>query len=73
MTIKYSNYNWIDLHFTGPWSGFDTLANCNKVEHDKIWKYNGKLRQERRNFENLPKLPANQHGPYCPPWPYVRW
>ena len=21
---------------TGAWSGIDTLANCNKVEHDKI-------------------------------------
>ena len=21
---------------TGAWSGTDTLANCNKVEHDKI-------------------------------------
>ena len=23
-------------HHTGAWSGIDTLANCNKVEHDKI-------------------------------------
>ena len=25
---------------TSTWIGIDTLANCNKVEHDKIWKYN---------------------------------
>ena len=38
---------------TGAWSGTDTLANCNKVEHDKFSKYNGKLTQERKFFENL--------------------
>ena len=40
-------------HCTGAWSGTDTPANCNKVEHDKIQKYFGKLTQERKNFENL--------------------
>ena len=44
----------IDYSYTGAWSGTDTLANCNKVEHDKIWKYIGKLTQERKKFENLP-------------------
>ena len=39
---------------TGAWSGTDTLANCNKVEHDKIIKDIGKLTQERKIFENLP-------------------
>ena len=39
---------------TGAWNGIDTLANCNKVEHDKIIKYIGKLTQESKNFENLP-------------------
>ena len=24
--------------FAGAWSGIDTLANCKKVEHEKIWK-----------------------------------
>ena len=38
---------------TGAWSGADTLANCNKVEHDKISKYNGKLKQEIEKFESL--------------------
>ena len=37
-----------------PITGTDTPANCNKVEHDKIWKHFGKLKQERKNFENLP-------------------
>ena len=40
---------------TGAWSGTNTLANCNKVKHDKIIKYIGKLTQERKFFENLPK------------------
>ena len=39
---------------TGAWSGTDTLATCNKVEHDKIIKYFGKITQERNFFENLP-------------------
>ena len=30
------------------------LANCNKVEHDKIIEYMGKLTKERKLFENLP-------------------
>ena len=30
---------------TGAWSGANTLANCNKVEHEKIIKYIGKLTQ----------------------------
>ena len=38
----------------GAWSGTDNPANCNKVEHDKILKYIGKLTQEGKNFENLP-------------------
>ena len=38
----------------GALSGIDTLANCNKVQYDKICKYFGKLTQERKNFENLP-------------------
>ena len=40
--------------YTGTWSGTDTRANCNKVEHDKILKYIGKLSQERKSFANLP-------------------
>ena len=38
---------------TGAWSGTDALANCNKVEHDKISKQIGKLTQERNFFENI--------------------
>ena len=38
---------------TSAWCDADTLTNCNKVEHDKIWKYFGKLTQERKFFENL--------------------
>ena len=32
---------------TGAWSGIGTLANCNKVDHDKICRYSEKLIQER--------------------------
>ena len=38
---------------TSAWSGIDTLANCNKVEHDKIRKCNEILAQERKFFEKL--------------------
>ena len=31
-----------------------TISNCNKVEHGKIWKCNGKTTQERNFFLNLP-------------------
>ena len=38
---------------TGAWSGIDTLTNCNKVEEDKIWKYD-KIHNTGKNFfENL--------------------
>ena len=47
-------FKWINLAITGAWSGIDTLANFNKVEHAKIWKYNEILKQERENFENPP-------------------
>ena len=40
-------------NFTGAWSGNDALTNCNKVEHDKILEFIGKLTKERKNFENL--------------------
>ena len=43
----------IQFQYTGAWSGTDTPANCNKVEHDKILKHFGKLTQERKNFKNL--------------------
>ena len=39
--------------FLFAWSRIDTIANCNKVEYDKIWKYIGKITQKRKNFENL--------------------
>ena len=39
------------LQWTGAWSGIDTLTNWKKVEHDKIWKYDEKQTQERKNFE----------------------
>ena len=26
----------VKVQYTGAWSGTDTSANCNKVEHDKI-------------------------------------
>ena len=35
------------------WSGIETLANCKKVENEKILKYNEILTQERKIFENL--------------------
>ena len=39
---------------TGAWTVTDTLADCNKVEHEEVTKYIGKLTQERKFFENLP-------------------
>ena len=42
-----------NVKFTGALSDIDTLPNCNKLEHDKIWKYIGKLTQEKK-IENLP-------------------
>ena len=35
----YSSKQHCLLMSTGPQNGFDTLTNCIKVEHDKIWKY----------------------------------
>ena len=48
--------------FTGACSGIDTLKNCNKVEHDKIRKYNEKPTEERKkNIEN----PSTSEGVTC--------
>ena len=49
-------YVYIGKDLTGARSSIDTLTNCNKVEHDKIWVYNEKLSQERRNIENSSKF-----------------
>ena len=38
----------IDYSYTGAWSGTDTLANCTKVDHDKIWEHIQKLKKERK-------------------------
>ena len=46
----------ITINFSAPHTGahysIDTFANCRKVEHDKLWKYNAKVNHETKNFEN---------------------
>ena len=40
----------------GAWSPINNLRNCNKVEPDKIQKYNEKLTQKRKNLKNASRL-----------------
>ena len=41
----------VEAH-TGAWKGIDTFTNWKDIQHDKNWKYNAKLIQERKFFEN---------------------
>ena len=59
--FKSNNVTNKSCNITGAWSGTDTLAHCNKVKHDKIIKYIGKLTQERKRTE----IPPTSSGVTC--------
>ena len=48
----YANmYAWTGI-FTGAWSSFHTITDCNKMEHDKIWTKMGSSMQETETIQN---------------------